>query len=132
MPYVEIVAALALLQYVVFAALVGRARGTYGVHAPAVTGHVMFERLYRLQMNTLELLVVFVPSLWLAAHYVSPLLVASAGVVYLLGRVIYFKAYAQDPARRTLGFALSIAPTLALLLTGLGGALWALWSFWML
>lgn len=125
MPYVEIVAALALLQYIVFAALVGRARGTYGIPAPAITGHVMFERLYRVQMNTLEMLVVFIPSLWLAAHYVSPLLVAGAGVVYLLGRVIYFRAYAQDPARRTLGFALSIFPTLALLLTGLGGALWA-------
>lgn len=122
MSYVEIVAALALLQYIVFGALVGRARGQYGIHAPAVSGHVMFERLYRVQTNTLELLVVFLPSLWLAARYVSPLLVAGAGVVYLLGRLLYFQAYSQNPSTRTLGFGLSVGPTLALLLCGLGGA----------
>lgn len=125
MPLIEIVAALALLQYVVFSTLVGRARGLYGVHAPAVTGHEMFERLYRVQMNTLELLVVFLPSLWLAARYLSPWLVAAAGCVYLVGRVLYYRAYAKDPARRGLGFVLSIGPTLFLLLCGLGGAVWA-------
>ena len=125
MTYVEIVAALALLQYIGFSVQVGRARGLYGIHAPAVTGHPMFERQYRVQMNTLELLVVLLPSLWLAARHVPPLWVAGAGAVYLLGRLLYARAYARDPATRTLGFALSMLPLLFLLICGLGGAVWA-------
>ena len=77
---VEIVTALALLQYLVFGVLVGQARGKYGVRAPAVSGHEQFERVYRVQMNTLEVLIIFLPALWLAARYWSPLLVAGIGV----------------------------------------------------
>ena len=69
---VDIVAMLALLQYLVFGAQVGSARGKYGVKAPAVTGHEMFERAYRVQMPTLELLVMLLPALYVAARYWSP------------------------------------------------------------
>ena len=73
MLYVHLVALAALLEYLVFGLLVGRARGLYGVKAPAVTGHPVFERYYRVQMNTLELLVVFLPVLWLAgSHWSAP------------------------------------------------------------
>ena len=109
MVLVEIVTVLALLQFVVFGALVGRARGKYGISAPAVSGHEMFERYYRVQMNTLELLVVFVPSLWLAARYWSPLVVAAIGAIYLVGRVLYFRAYVSEPAKRGIGFVMSLA-----------------------
>ena len=122
MVLVEIVTVLALLQFVVFGALVGRARGKYGISAPAVSGHEMFERYYRVQMNTLELLVVFVPSLWLAARYWSPLVVAAIGAIYLVGRVLYFRAYVSEPAKRGIGFVLSLGPAGLLLLATLVGA----------
>jgi glutathione S-transferase len=102
--------------------LVGRGRGQYGVSAPAITGHEMFERLYRVQMNTLELVVVLVPALWMAARYWSPIWVAAAGAVYLVGRVVYWRAYVKEPSSRTLGYALSFIPTVGLLLAALAGA----------
>ena len=71
MEFVAIVALLALLQYIYFATLVGQARGKYGVNGPAVTGHPVFERYFRVQMNTLELLIVLLPGLWLFAYYVG-------------------------------------------------------------
>lgn len=125
MVLVEIVTLLALLQFVVFGALVGRARGKYGVKAPAVTGHEMFERYYRVQMNTLEVLVVFLPSLWLAARYWSPFLAGGVGAVYLVGRVLYFRAYISVPAKRGTGFVLSLGPAVVLLLAALVGAVLA-------
>jgi glutathione S-transferase len=126
MHLVALVILLAIAQYICFAALVGRARGQYGVKAPATTGHPLFERQYRVQMNTLELLVGFVPSLWLAAQYWSPLWMAMLGVVYLLGRTLYAFSYARDPASRTLGFMLSLAPIVLLMLAGLFGVLRAI------
>jgi uncharacterized MAPEG superfamily protein len=117
---------LALLQYIYFGALVGQARGKFGVNGPAVTGHPVFERYFRVQMNTLELLVAFLPALWLFAQYISPMWAAILGAIYLVGRFLYLRAYVADPAKRGLGFGLSMLPTLALLLGGLIGAVLAL------
>lgn len=110
MPWIDLVTFLALAQYLVFGALVGRARVQYSVKAPATTGNELFERHYRVQMNTLELLVVFVPSLWLAARHWSPEGMAAFGAIYVIGRFVYARAYLQAPGTRTLGFLLSIAP----------------------
>jgi uncharacterized MAPEG superfamily protein len=126
MEFVAIVTVLALLQYIYFAVLVGQARGKFGVNGPAVTGHPVFERYFRVQMNTLELLVAFLPGLWLFAQYISPLWAAILGAVYIVGRFLYLRAYVADPAKRELGFGLSILPTLVLLLGGLVGAVLAL------
>jgi glutathione S-transferase len=125
MAWVEIVAVLALVQYLYFGALVSVARGRYGIKAPAMLGHEMFERIYRIQMNTLELLVVFLPSLWLAAKYWSPVWVAVVGAVYLVGRMVYLRAYRLSPAGRSLGFTLSALPVLGLLGAGALGAIMA-------
>ncbi len=97
MHFVALVGLLALLQYMVFAMLVGRARGKYGVKAPAITGHEVFERYFRVQQNTLELLVVFLPALWLFALYVSATWAALLGAAYLVGRVVYLRGYVADP-----------------------------------
>jgi uncharacterized MAPEG superfamily protein len=116
MDLVALVLALALLQYIVFAVLVGRARGTYGVKAPAVTGHEVFERYFRVQQNTLELLVIFVPAVWLFGQYVSATWASIFGAVYLVGRVLYLKSYVADPARRGAGFGLSMLPIMAMVI----------------
>ncbi len=123
---VDLVALLALLQFVFFAALVGRARGRHGVRAPAVSGNEQFERIYRVQMNTLELLVMLLPSMVIAARYWPAWAVASLGGVYLLGRLLYWRAYVAEPSRRGAGYLLSFAPVLVLMLAALVSALLAL------
>ncbi|HNT39882.1 MAG TPA: MAPEG family protein [Rubrivivax sp.] len=126
MTLIDAVAMLALLQYLFFTVLVGRARVRGHVQAPAVSGDEGFERAYRVQMNTLELLIALLPALYVAARYWPAAYVAGAGVVFLVGRLIYWRAYLSDPNRRSLGFALSILPVLVLVLASLGGALAAL------
>jgi glutathione S-transferase len=122
MAWIHLVALLALVQYLMFGALVGKARGQYGVQAPATTGNAVFERYYRVQMNTLELMVVLLPAMWIAAAYWDPRWVAAAGAVYLLGRLVYLRAYTHNPASRGLGFMLSMAPVAVLTAAALVGA----------
>ena len=123
MAYVQIVLALALLQFMYFGIAVGRARGIYKCPAPATTGNEMFERYFRVQMNTLEQLVVFIPAIFLFAMKVDPRWAAGLGAVYLVGRVLYFTSYVRDPAKRGPGFALSAIPNMALVVGGLIGAM---------
>jgi glutathione S-transferase len=123
MNYVDIVAMTAVIQYLIFGSLVGKARGQYGVKAPAVSGNEQFERVYRVQMNTLELLVVFIPALYAAAKYWPGGVVAAAGAVYIIGRVVYWRAYVTAPSTRALGFVLSIGPVFGLALAALVPAL---------
>ncbi|MFM1886522.1 MAG: hypothetical protein RL026_1679 [Pseudomonadota bacterium] len=115
------VVALALLQFLVFTMLVGRARYKYQCPAPQTTGNEMFERYLRAQMNTLEQLVVFVPAVLIFGYAVHALWAAGLGAVWLLGRTLYFIAYTRDPKSRGVGFALTLLPNLALVF----GALWA-------
>ncbi len=122
MNYVHIVALLAIIQFIMFSIFVGQARGKYGIQAPAMTGNEHFERAVRVQMNTLEQLVGFLPALLIAAVYWPQTYVAAVGAVYLLGRTLYRQAYVADPARRGLGFLLTFFPTTLLILAGLVGA----------
>ena len=126
MAFVAIVIVLALLQYFVFALLVGKARAKYKVDAPAVTGDPVFERYYRVHQNTLEMIVMFIPALVIFSKWMSPEIGAGIGVVYLVGRTLYLRAYVSDPASRGLGFGLSILPVLVLLIGGGAGAILAL------
>ena len=123
MTLVHIVIALALIEFFVFLMAVGRARGTYQLPAPATSGNEMFERYFRVQMNTIEQLVIFLPSILLFARYVHPLIAAALGLVFVIGRWVYFKGYVKDPTKRSTGFGLSAAPNLILLVGGLIGAI---------
>jgi glutathione S-transferase len=123
MAYVDIVTALALLQFIVFGFQVGGARAKYGVKAPAITGNEIFERHFRVQQNTLEQLVAFIPGLYLFGRYLNPLWAAGLGVVYLLGRQVYAVSYVKDPAKRGAGFGLTFLPTVVLIAGGLIGAI---------
>ncbi|MCF6215368.1 MAG: MAPEG family protein [Emcibacter sp.] len=123
MELVAIVIALALMEYVYFSFSVGMARGKYGIAAPAVTGDPIFERYYRVQENTLELLISFIPGMVMFAYYVRPDVAAGLGVIFIIGRALYFKGYIADPKKRTLGFFFSFFPCLILLLGGLAGAI---------
>jgi uncharacterized MAPEG superfamily protein len=122
MEIVAVVIVLALLEFVVFGMLVGRARGRYGVNAPAVSGHEIFDRYFRVHYNTMEMLVAFVPAIWLFGLYVSPQWGAALGLVYLVGRIFYLRSYVADPRKRDIGFGLSALPIVVLLLGALWGA----------
>jgi glutathione S-transferase len=126
MAYVDIVTALAVLQFIVFGFKVGGARGRYGVKAPAIIGNEIFERHFRVQMNTLEQLIAFLPGIYMFAHYFSPKVAAALGVVYLIGRELYALTYVKDPANRSVGFGMTFLPVVILVLGGLIGALRAL------
>jgi glutathione S-transferase len=121
-PLVDLIIALALLEFLVFCGAVGRARATYQVAAPATTGNEIFERYFRVQMNTLEQLIIFLPAIWIFARYVSAPTAAALGSVFILGRWIYFRGYVKNPKSRSVGFALSALPNVALLIGAIVGA----------
>ena len=111
-----------LLFFFVTGANVGRNRMKHGIKAPAVTGHPEFERAVRVQGNTLEWLVIFLPSLWLFSAYFDARLGAAATVVWLVGRALYMKGYLEDPAKRGPGFLVQAAATAFVLFGAVAGA----------
>ena len=118
-----IITLLALAEYMYFGFQVGAARAKYDVPAPATSGSPEWERLNRVHLNTLEQLVVFLPALWLFAYYLNATVSAGLGALFLIGRILYYRAYTTDPGSRTLGFAMGYLATAALLLGGIVGAI---------
>lgn len=123
MEYVAIVTALALLEYTVFAFMTGAARARTKVLAPATTGNPEFERYFRVQQNTIEQLITFLPALWLFGLYVSAPIGALLGLVFVLGRLLYALAYWRDAEKRGLGFLIGELANVALILGALAGAI---------
>jgi uncharacterized MAPEG superfamily protein len=116
-----VVTLLTLLLMFATAWAVAHARGRYGIKAPAVSGDPAFERALRVQMNTLENGVMFIPALWLAAQYVDPLWAGIAGLVWLAGRIWYAVAYLRDASRRGPGYLVSMVAWAALMLMAAAG-----------
>ena len=87
---------------------VGRARGKYRIQAPATTGHEMFERAYRIQLNTIENVLMFLPALWLYAMFIGDKGAGDSGMIWLVGRIWYAIAYQMNPAKRGYGFLISL------------------------
>jgi uncharacterized MAPEG superfamily protein len=126
-PAVGLVLGLALIEYVVIVMLTGRARVRSGIRAPATTGDPIFERWFRVQQNTLEQLIVFVPALLLFGQFASGgWLAFLLGLTFIIGRFLYMQAYVSNPDSRSLGFGIGILATFALLLGGVSGAAVAL------
>ena len=86
---------------------VGAARGRYQVKAPSMTGPEEFNRAFRVQMNTVENTVAFLPALWLASIYFSPRIAAVIGAIWVAARVWYAFAYARNPRSRGMPFTIS-------------------------
>jgi glutathione S-transferase len=123
MLWIALVILLALVEYMVFGFLVGGARARYKVAAPATTGHPDFERTFRVHYNTLELLVAFIPSIWLFGLYLNPRWGAIIGAVFLVGRALYAVGYIRAPEKRELGATLSFAAVAVLLFGALFGVI---------
>ena len=121
--YPALVTLLALLVYFWILLRAGSARSKHDIKAPAITGHPDFERALRVQQNTLELLIMFIPSLWIFSLTIQVLVGAALGLIFVIGRIVYAISYAADPAKRSLGFGLSIIPILILVIGGLVGVI---------
>jgi glutathione S-transferase len=119
-----LVTCLALLLYFVTSTQVARARATFGIKAPAISGHPDFERIFRVQMNTLEWLPIFLPSLWLFATYISDAIAAAIGLVWIAGRIAYLIGYSNAANKRGRGFGIQAGATIVLWLGAAGAILW--------
>jgi glutathione S-transferase len=124
--YTALVTCLAILFYFFTSFRVGKARVTFNVPAPATTGNPDFERLFRVQMHTLEWMPIFLPSLWLYAIYISDPVAAGLGVVWIVGRIVFMIGYAKAAGKRGPGFAIQALACGILLLGSLGAIVWRL------
>jgi glutathione S-transferase len=125
-PWIVLVTMAALLLYFYMGLRIGGARRKHGIPAPATTGHPDFERVFRVQMNTLEWLPIFLPALWIAAAYWDARIIAAIGVVWIIGRFMYMEGYIAEAGKRSMGFLVQALATLALLLASIAGAVMAL------
>ncbi len=126
MEAVTIVTIFALMQFFWFGIEVGKMRAKHQCKAPAITGAPEFERMFRVQQNTMEQIVMFIPALWLFAELINPLWAAGMGVVYLIGRAVYRVAYVKDPNGRSAGFMITALPTSVMLVSVLVVAVYRL------
>lgn len=125
-PLIALVAALAIIEYMAFGLATGRARLKYEIAAPATTGNEIFERHFRAQQNTLEQLVAFIPALILCGMFSNTTAATVAGLVFIIGRLLYYRAYVNDPKSRSLGFALGFFAMIYLLIASLVGVIGAM------
>jgi glutathione S-transferase len=124
--FTAIVTCLAILFYFFTTILVGKARAKFGIKAPAISGNPDFERVFRVQMNTLEWLPIFLPSLWLFAIYISDEWAAVLGLIWILGRILYLSGYSQAAEKRSMGFGIQALAGIILWLGALGAPIWRL------
>jgi uncharacterized MAPEG superfamily protein len=123
MEWIFLVTLLVAVEYFFLAIMVGKSRGETGIRAPKIIGDEKFERVFRVQQNTLEQLIIFFPALWIFGYYVSPTIGAGLGGIFLIGRIMYARGYVQDPDKRGPGFVIGSLATLALIIGGLVGVI---------
>ena len=124
--FTALVTCLAIAFYFFTSTQVARAHIAFGVKLPAMTGHPDFERVYRVQMNTLEWMPIFLPSLWLFAIYISDTIAAVLGLVWIAGRILYMTGYSQAAAKRGRGFGIQASAAIILWLGATGAVIWRL------
>jgi len=117
--YTAVIILLALAQYLYFSLRVGAGRARYGVEAPHTSGNENWERLFRVQQNTLEQLVVFIPAMALFGMYVSGRWVFLPGLLFLVGRQLYAYEYVKNPKSRGPGMGLTLLANAALVIGAL-------------
>jgi glutathione S-transferase len=123
MEWIALVTGLALLEYMVLTMRVGLNRERYGIAAPATSGNDIWERHFRVQQNSVEQLVIFLPALWVFGEFVSAPIGAAIGVAFIIGRAIYAIGYVAEPGKRTAGFLIGFLCNVVLVVGSIGGAI---------
>jgi glutathione S-transferase len=118
--YTAIVTLLAIALYFIFAARVAVARQRFSIKHPATVGDLNFERIFRAHINTLEWMPTFLAPLWRAV-YLSDAVAASLGLVWIVGRVLYFTGYSRAVEKRLPGFFVQSSACLLLFLGSAAG-----------
>ena len=121
-----VVTCLAILFYFFTSIQVSKARVAFGIKVPAISGNPDFERVFRVQMNTLEWMPIFLPSLWLFAIYISDAGAATLGLVWIAGRIFYLIGYSQAAAKRGRGFGIQASAAIILWVGALCAIVWRL------
>ena len=124
--YTALVTCLAILFYFFTSIQVSKARVAFDIKVPATSGNLDFERVFRVQMNTLEWMPIFLPSLWLFAIYISDAIAAAIGVIWIAGRILYMVGYRQAVEKRSPGFAVQAIAVIILWFGALGAIVWRL------
>src|ERR1019366_9791708 len=124
--FTALITCLAIALYFLTSIRVAKARAAFGIKAPAISGHPDFERVFRVQMNTLEWLPIFLPSLWLFAIYLSDLIAAALGLVWIVGRILYMTGYSKAANKPGLGFGIQAGAAILLWLGAIGAIAWRL------
>src|SRR5437763_15955506 len=106
--FTALVTCLAISLYFFTSIRVSQARATFGIKVPAIIGNPDLERVFRVQMNTLEWMPISLPSLWLFAIYVNDPIAAAIGIVWIAGRLLYMTGYSQAANKRNAGFGLQV------------------------
>lgn len=123
---VALVTLLSLLAYFWMGIQVGGARRKTGISAPAMTGDPLLERTVRAHENTLEWMPIFLPSLWIFALVWNDQVAAGVGLVWIVGRVLYARGYAEAAEKREMGFMVQALAAAVLLFGALGKVVWNL------
>lgn len=114
---------LAIALYFYTSILVAQSRMRTGIKAPSTSGNPDFERVFRVQMNTLEWMPIFIPSMWISAYYIGDIWAALGGVIWIVGRILYIQGYTQAADKRGLGFGIQALAAILLWLCSLVGVL---------
>jgi glutathione S-transferase len=119
--YTPLVTLLAIALYFFLATRVGAAHGKFNVKLPATTGHPEFERVYRVHMNTLEWMPIFLAPLWICALYYRDDVAAALGLAWVVGRVLYYVGYRQAVEKRFPGFIIQALACFLLFIAAAAG-----------
>jgi glutathione S-transferase len=119
--WTALVTVLAILLYLYTGTRVSAARRKFGVPVPAISGNPDFERVFRVQANTLEWMPIFLPLLWLFAYYISDIWAALLGLVWIGGRLFYMVSYSEAANKRGPGFGIQAAACVVLLIGAMIG-----------
>jgi glutathione S-transferase len=122
--FTALVTCLSIALYFFTSIRVAKARAAFDIKAPAITGDPGFERVFRVQMNTLEWMPIFLPSLWLFAIYISDPIAALIGLVWIVGRILYMTGYSQAAEKRRRGFGIQATAAISLWVGAVFGIVW--------
>jgi glutathione S-transferase len=122
-PYTALATILDMVLYFVVTLRVMGARFKYKIEAPSIDGPLPFQRIFRVQQNTLEQLALHLPLLWIAAYAMDDVFAATLGLIWLFARVLYAARYYRKAGRRHKGFLIATLANLALFAGAVAGTI---------